>query len=258
MFAIDAHGNELGRDGPGSLLAQAEDPLGGVVVVSYSAGVNELAAYDGRAHLRWRVALEPGLRGGGGRITVGVDRLGNTLVLTAEDAVTDFRGQWVDHDGHAGPQFTGTADFGTDPFNVQLLLAPRVGDGLFLGEGPPRNGWLAQFDSLAPAVRSPPSWLSSRPLQVHVARGGRAYAFFELPGTGDQPPCAQRIEIVAPSGRSCGTAAFPVAGASCTTRPNIDAGYDGTVIQAFPPEMQRHNDDGTVTCTWQSWPGFLR
>jgi len=68
--------------------------------------------------------------------------------------------------------------------------------------------------------------------------------------------CAQRIEIVAPSGRSCGTAVFPIASASCTTG-KINVGYDGTVIQALPFEMQRHNDDGTLTCTWQSWPGFL-
>jgi hypothetical protein len=34
----------------------------------------------------------------------------------------------------------------------------------------------------------------------------------------------------------------------------ISVGYDGTVIQALPPEMQRHNDDGTLTCTWQWMP----
>jgi hypothetical protein len=90
-----------------------------------------------------------------------------------------------------------------------------------------------------------------------MARGGRAYAFFDLPGYRSASPCAQRIEIVAPSGRSCGTAVFPIASASCTTRLNINVGYDGTVIQALPFEMQRHNDDGTLTCTWQSWPGFL-
>jgi hypothetical protein len=89
-----------------------------------------------------------------------------------------------------------------------------------------------------------------------MARGGRAYAFFELSGHSGVSPCAQRIEIVAPSGRSCGTAAFPIASASCTTG-TINVGYDGTVIQALPPEMQRHNDDGTMTCTWQSWPGVL-
>src|SRR5437660_6507029 len=254
VFAIDAHGNGIGRDSPGAFLGPAaEDPMGGMVVADFSAQGNHLAAYDGRAHLRWRVALASV----GGRITLGVDRLGNTLVVTAQDAAPNFHGQWVDHDGHALPPFTAMADFGTDPFNANLILAPRVGDGLFLEETYPRNGWLLQFDSLAAAALPPPSWLSSRPAgAVHMARGGHAYAFFELPGYRSASPCAQRIEIVAPSGRSCGTAVFPIASASCTTG-TINVGYDGTVIQALPLEMQRHNDDGTLTCTWRSWPGFL-
>src|SRR5438105_12489444 len=151
VFAIDAHGNEIGRDSPGAFLGPAaEDPLGGMVVAEPSTEpVNHLAAYDGRAQLRWRVALASGVRGGGGRIILGVDRLGNTLVLTAEDAVTQIQGQWVDHDGHAGPPFTPTVDFGSDPIDAKLILAPRVGDGLFLEETYPRRGWVAQFDSLA-------------------------------------------------------------------------------------------------------------
>jgi hypothetical protein len=258
VFAIDAHGNEIGSNSAGDLLgAAAEDPTGGIVVASLSAGVNQLAAYDGRAQLRWRVALAPSSRGAGGRITLGVDRLGNTLVLTAADADAGILGQWVDHDGHAGPQFSATADFGADPIDATLILAPRVGDGLFLEESFPRNAWIAQFDSLGAAALPPPSWLSSRPAQaVHMARGGQAYAFFDLSAQ-SASPCAQRIEIVAPSGRSCGTAVFPIASTSCTTG-RINVGYDGTVIQALPPAMQQHNGDGTLTCTWQSWPGFLR
>jgi len=247
VFALDTHGNEIGRDNAGPVLAAAEDPTGGMVVFSLARGnppVNVLVAYDGGAHLRWKVALANGVRGAGGRITLGVDRLGNTLVLIAEDAVAEFRGQWVDHDGHAGPQFIPTVDVGGDPVNSDFVLAPRVGDGLFLqGRSPQVPGWVAQFESLATAAQPPPSWLISRPLgeRVHMARGGRAYAFFP------RGPCDGRIEILAPSGKSCGTAVFPTA--AC-----IDVGYDGTVIQPF--DEQRHSDS-TVTCTWQSWPGFL-
>lgn len=259
VFAIDAHGNEIGSDSPGGFLGPAaEDPTGGLIVAEVDGQGNHLAAYDGAAHLRWRVALANGVRGGGGRVTLGVDRLGNTLVLTSEDAVPSFQGQWVDHDGHAGPPFTATADFGIDPISATLILAPRVGDGLFLEETSPRNAWLLQFDSLAAAALPPPSWLSSRPaVAVHMARGGHAYAFFESVSR-SVSPCAQRIEIVAPSGKSCGTAVFPIGSASCSITGTIDVGYDGTVIQALPRELQRHNDDGTLTCTWQSWPGFLR
>src|SRR5256885_1162550 len=194
VFAIDAHGNEIGRDSPGLVLAAAEDPTGGMVVFLLAQG-NSLAAYDGRAHLRWRVPVASGVRGAGGRITLGVDRLGNTLVLIAEDAVSEIRGQWVDHDGHAGPQFTATTDLGGDRVNSTLILAPRIGDGLFLEEmSPQRPGWLAQFDSLVAAALPPPSWLSSRPPGgVHLARGGHAYAFFEGAGVQSASPCAQRI-----------------------------------------------------------------
>jgi len=184
-----------------------------------------------------------------------VDRLGNTLVLIAEDAVSEVTAQWVDHDGHAGPRFTPAVDFGGDPFNSPLVLTPRVGDGLFLQErSPQRPGWLAQFDSLATAAQPPPSWLSSRPLGegVHMARGGRAYAFFAFR---TPSACAQQVEIIAPSGKSCGTAVLPIAGCTSGTAPaTINVGYDGTVIQ---PVDRQPNSDGTVTCTWQSWPGFL-
>jgi Divergent InlB B-repeat domain len=264
-FAIDAHGNEIGRDSPGRVLAAAEDPTGGMVAFFLGRGPqgagatdqgNTLAAYDGSAHLRWRAALANGIRGSGGGITLGVDRLGNTLVLVAEDAVSEIRGQWVDHDGHVGPPFTPMIDLGGDPVNSNFVLAPRAGDGLFLQErSPQRPGWLAQFDSLATAALPPPSWLSSRPLgeTVHMARGGGAYAFFSR----NSSACAQRIEIVAPSGKSCGTAVFPIAGCTTLTATGgINVGYDGTVIQESPFE-ERRNDDGTVTCTWQSWPGFL-
>jgi uncharacterized protein YodC (DUF2158 family) len=233
------------------------DPSGGVrVLVAHPPG---LLAFDAKGDLRWQVPLDDGTA------VFAVDRAGNTLVLTngasrfADGAVA---GQWFDASGTAGPVFqAGTLPPGT-PIWV-LNLYPRVGSGLFLqtvgtdSSSHVRSSWFRQLDSMATSGTAAPDWLTARPdTRLHMARGGTAYAMLPQPGA-TPPTCSQQIEVVAPSGKTCGTVTFTISATSCRTK-SIDVGYEGTVIQQLPSEMEQQNAAGQTTCSWRFWPALLQ
>ena len=90
-----------------------------------------------------------------------------------------------------------------------------------------------------------------------MVHGGAGYALID--SVGDAAPCSQQIEVVAPSGKSCGAASFSIASGACSTG-RLTVGYDGTVIQQLPRAMESQPDPawGAHTCTWRYWPGFFR
>jgi hypothetical protein len=99
-----------------------------------------------------------------------------------------------------------------------------------------QNGkWVAVVPALG-APSSPPDWLVSRPdHDFRIVRGGKAYAFTSriVPPASGGPA----VEVVAPSGLSCGS--FDTKGTAATV------GADGSVIA---------NSD---SCTRRVWPGLL-
>jgi hypothetical protein len=246
----------------------AEDPRGGVVLVVLSGPQGQqssVEAYDAKANLRWQIPFPTN----DALITFGVDRTGNTLLLmdgSGRYGPRTLTGQWIDHSGQPGVVFKAMEGLNADPRALGFVLLPRVGSGLFLQQpiflfdyspGTVRSDWVRQFDSLATGGASPPDWLAARHnTKLHMARGGKAYAMIDLPRL-SSPDCSQRIEVIAPSGTSCGSATFTVGSSKCGTS-NIDVGYDGTVIQQLPTEMERQSASGTHTCTWRSWTGFFR
>ena len=132
-----------------------------------------------------------------------------------------MNGVWVDRDGNVGSEFE-AGDF------LGGMLSPRVGNGMFLAA----NGkWIAQFEPFGRPTAAP-DWLASRPVgtTLHMVRNGRAYAVISPPVFANGP-CSTTIDIVAPSGRSCGTAEFtsPVSDSVCQS--SMWVGYDGTAIQ---------------------------
>ena len=201
----------------------AEDPTGGVMVAIDSMAQPTLDAYDASGARRWHVQLAHSAA------ALGVDRAGNALVLSNPGSL---HGQWVDHSGNVGPDF----DLGVAVASGTIFeLYPRIGSGLFVlkrtFDGLPsvfdHTAWAYQLDSLAPAATPAPDWLAARPdTRMHVAHGGTAYAMLPVPAQGD---CTQHIEVLAPSGKSCGSAEFRLAAESCPTS-FIDVGYDGTVV----------------------------
>ena len=271
VLAVDPRGSVVGTTGYNSSVLRylAEDPTGGVVAVVHGpSNASAVEAYDARAQLRWRVAFPSNDQ----FLSLGVDRLGNTLLLldgNARYGTGAAAGQWIDHQGKVGPEFKALDGLGTNRDFNSLVFFPRISSNLFLQHqtgsldylfpGTIHSNWLRQFDSLASMGSTPPGWLTSRAdTKLHMDYGARAYAMIDLPRK-SSPDCSQRIEIVAPSGKSCGAAAFTVGLSACNAS-SIDVGYDGTVIQQLPFEIERQiaGDPNDHTCTWRWWTGFFR
>jgi List-Bact-rpt repeat protein len=249
LIRYDSRGNSTKRtdkfDGGGT----TNDPTGGVVALriepsSPNATVTSVAldAYDAQLNARWQATLptEP-------VAMAAVDRAGNTLVIMNGDdryGAHTVAAIWVDHDGKVGPEFElhPAMPSGSPAQDVIFTVAERVGSGLFIGA---EGSWLAQLDSLSTTPAAPPAWLASRPVSnLHVVHGGTGYAVLPNAATGD---CAQTIDIVSPSGKTCGSQTFRAADGACTTAA-IRVGYDGTVVQQVP---------ATAECTWHWWTGYF-
>lgn len=251
-------GEIVALDGNGSVIATLEmsgttasraatDPTGGsVVLVGRMDGKApiEVVAYDERLKLRFRTQLPSDER----PFELAVDRAGNTLVVSTTDRYGkgSVGGIWIDHSGHAKQEFllVDSLAIGTG-----LYLSPRIGSGFFVRRG---ADWILQLDSMDTG-RAPPDWLAKRPdTTLQVVRNGRAYGLVH-PARADAT-CHVDVEVVEPSGASCGTAAFPghVRGDFCEGYPII--GYDGTVIDA----TVEASGDGYQTSTFRWWSGFLR
>jgi len=93
---------------------------------------------------------------------------------------------------------------------------------------------------------------------MEFARQNRdAYAF--LPWSADVAACHQQLEIVAPSGASCGTIDFAIDDSPCRTK-DLRLGLDGTVLQTLPADRERNDPPASAvfTCTLRYWPAALR
>ena len=160
-------------------------------------------------------------------------------------------GIWIDHSGNAGAEFLALE--GTTP-HPPISLTPRVGDGLFaaLDPGSPAAvAWVRQFEPMGEGS-APPDWLAAHAgTRLQVARNGRAYAVIHPPRL--DAVCHTDIEVLAPSGKSCGTAVFPAeqSGPFCGGSPIV--GDDGTVVQMV---VTGSGSNRSFTFRW--WPGFLR
>jgi hypothetical protein len=237
-----------------------DDPTGGVVLVTFpfpAAYPNALEAYDAHGAPRWKIPRSDGEI----YIAHGVDRVGNTLLLTRIGTTDNVHGKWFDHEGNEQGGYVPVGNFGR-----ALQLVPRIGSGLFLQTL--TNSWyaaitspiafVAQIDTLAPAFTDPPAWLHAYDARyVHPARGGTAYAFIDPPAqTAD---CNQRVDVVATTGKSCGSAVFNAGVNGACQTASLRVGWDGTVVQQLAPVLEGHDPAGAQTsCTWQWWPAFLR
>jgi hypothetical protein len=242
-------------------LLDAVNPLGGAVTVVQNAFDSpfEIVSWDEALNRRWTVNT-----GANAVLSVGVDRKGATLVVVKEKRDSaNLTAFWIDPSGVAGAEFVfGSAATG---------LVPRIGDGFFVYDFVPRlvttvlpnremGTPLAQIDAFATETKAPPDWLAARPHKgLHTVHGGAGYALIDPPG--NVTPCSQQIEVLAPSGKSCGTASFSIAGGSCSTG-GLIVGYDGTVIQQLPTAMEPVTTIAPGfdehACTWRYWPGFFR
>jgi hypothetical protein len=252
LRAFDSSGRSFATTPPPNISGMLEDPAGGVVAVQSGSPSLFLRAYDAQLQPRWSLPLPATAW------PLQVDRAGNTLVLrdgTALYGSGSIAAFWVDHSGAQGPVFQ---LIGPGPVRAARPAATvRVESGLFLATG---KIWTMQIDSLSTAPSPAPAWLASRPVrEMHMVHGGRGYAILP-PNPGDEGPCVQAIEVIAPSGRSCGSSLFRVAEGACKPL-GIRVGYDGTVVQQLPSSAEvRCPGDSPMqcSCTWHWWPGFFQ
>jgi len=239
---------------PSLAIPPAEDPLGGVVALTVPPP--KITSYDPSLAVRWSV-----IRPSDYPVAMAVDRAGRTLFLfdgTAYFGDNTVAGMWIDHAGVAGPMFEMLGPQSELAFRLPFAMTQRTGSGLFLSRS---SQWIAQIDSLATSSSPAPAWLQARPSsQLHMVHGGKGYAVlppYSAYGT-DVRDCAQTVEVVSPSGVSCGTTTFRAAAGTC--RPvSIAVGYDGTVIQLAPDPDPKHMEwFGPGTCYWHWWTGFFR
>jgi hypothetical protein len=81
-------------------------------------------------------------------------------------------------------------------------------------------------------------WLASRPdTALQAFRSGRAYAALPLARLG--VACRQTIEIIAPTGASCGWIDFSIDESRTCDTNDLTLGLDGTVIQQLPSAFEQ-------------------
>jgi hypothetical protein len=264
LVSIDERGSVVATTGKINEYPRlvGNDPLGGIVVlfvVSGKTSLNTIAAYDDQLNLRWRTQLSTTAE----VQALGTDRQGNSLVLFNNRG--GLGGIWIDHSGAAGAEFQAADGIrASGSPEAQLLLSPRVGSGLFLAiicEATAscginyRANWVRQFESMG-AGSAAPDWLMARPnTRLHMARNGRAYAVIHSPSS--EGGCHADIEVIATTGKVCGTAVFPGEPYAGFCVAGLTVGYDGTVIERLPHTFF---NDGTsnYNCNYRWWTGFLR
>jgi hypothetical protein len=174
----------------------------------------------------------------------GVSTRGDALVLAQDSAFLDA--SWLG----AGGDAVAASDAGERSEDVvgagiehAMELAPLLDGALAVrSDGAFRRTYAPRATASGPL----PEWLAERAASsVRVTRGGAGYA--ALPPAGEaSPECAQRIDLVSPSGRLCGRVILREDGGPCTTA-RVDQGPDGTVVQQSPRDA----------CTYRWWTGLL-
>jgi hypothetical protein len=130
----------------------------------------------------------------------------------------------------------------------------RVGGGAFVGTD---GGLQWQLDSMATKLEPGPAWLRNAGVVglagFYMVRDGKGYGL--ITGVPSGATCGQTIEVISPSGKSCGKTTFSGGAGQCefvATR----VGYDGTVVQRMAPPAGQCNG-GVCNCQFQWWTGFL-
>jgi hypothetical protein len=223
------------------------DPLGGSAVVYHYAWVDpttkqtaclgNAARLDASGQPRGALSVLSFCRNGG----VGISGAGQDEMLVIEPVWTNSptsKTHWV------SPGGAGLAPK-SDPYQSVFFstqLVPLLDGSLVLSES---GKWTRHYAHLADQSDLAPGWLVSRPgFTFRNTMGAKGYAL--LPPAGQQSAdCSQRVEILAPSGRLCGTVTLSGDGGSCATGA-VDQGWDGTLVQ-----------QGRDRCTWRIWPRVL-
>jgi hypothetical protein len=247
-FAPDGAERRTVRHHPGAPFQMhgwglAEDPLGGALLAweahtmadGTSPGVctSEFIRYDARGN-RVSAAKDVACT----HVALGVSNRGEAIVVGKE--ASDTFVTWLARDGSAVVKRTPVPLEWVEWISLHPLL-----DGSLAAKNRD-NEWSGRFEHLATSPSAPPAWLAERPwTHYRFTRGNRGYAVFPWAGA-ESADCSATIELLAPSGRRCGTVTLKGNGKRCLTG-QVDQGWDGTVVQ-------RTN---AGECTYRWWPRLL-
>jgi hypothetical protein len=169
---------------------------------------------------------------------VGVSTRGEALII-GSDVGRATTVMWLARDGQtvAGPTTIALGDF--------RVLEPLL-DGSFAVRTF-RDGRVARIGHLGTTIDdTAPPWLAARAQQPFaLLPDRRGYAVYPRTDAAS-PKCPAMIELLAPSGRRCGTVTVRDDGGACTTGP-LNQGWDGTIVQKVRADE----------CTYRWWPRLL-
>jgi hypothetical protein len=192
---------------------------------------------------------------------LGVDALNRTLVITGGASAGVITAQWFDARGTPlTGEFTLLTGFVPGP-NTWFEAAPLVGGGLAVRRMDQQNDangrpfrtaqWLVTVPAGAASATDAPQWMKDRP-STNLALTGSRRAYAVLPMGAPDADCAQKVEIVAPDGTSCGSFDIGIGAGKCRTE-DVGLSLDGTPIQLMPRELVQPN-----TCAYRWWQHALR
>ncbi|HEX9049161.1 MAG TPA: hypothetical protein VF841_01360 [Anaeromyxobacter sp.] len=251
---FDGTGALLSRDTSRYTFAVAGLPAGGSILTIGSA------AWDPQPSLVWmstggeqRAEQHMPARVG----TIAVSSTGAALVFGAQTG----QARWYDADG--APMTDGFAVAFGPPNVIPPPTALADGSIVFgVGTGLPTARIAQGSTKLEPL----PDWVASRAAAagtgflyfgaaLAVVRGGAANAFAVVK-SGGGAPCVVDVEVLTPSGESCGTTELR-APQACGS---VSIGLDGTVFATGSTLDPTPGPSGAGggTCSWHWWSGLLR
>jgi hypothetical protein len=191
---------------------------------------------------------------------LGGDASGRVLVVT-DGGAGNISAQWFDENCTAMTgEFRLITGFQAGA-NTWFETAPLIGGGAAVrrvdqqndSDGRPyRTGrWLVTLPAGSAVPETAPKWLIDRPnTGMALARSRAAYAM--LPMGAPDADCAQKVEVMAPDGTSCGSLDATIASGRCRTE-DFGLGLDGTPVQLLPKSLSAPR-----TCAYRWWPHALR
>lgn len=269
---FDEHGHPLGGTAVQGAGIYTSDPLGGLLLVGqFALGNQPPAPASGPSLLMFNA--DGSVRYGPIPLGVSASLFGASIDLF-DRALVVFDGSALFGAGAiAAAWFDASGAPLTGPFRLlSSFVAGRstwfegsqlIGGGLAVRrmDSGPADGrtsqWLVTLPSGVALQQPAPPWLTARPdTNLTIVRGGTAYA--ATPWAANVSPCTQQVEVLSPSGNSCGTQQYAVDGEACTTR-ELRVGLDGTVLQMLPADRET-TPPGTDlrSCTLRFWPAALR
>jgi hypothetical protein len=111
--------------------------------------------------------------------------------------------------------------------------------------------WLVTVAAGKASAQEAPQWLKDRrDTNLSIARSGKAYA--TLPMGAPDRGCAQKIEVLAPDGTSCGSFDVSLGSGTCRTE-DVALSLGGSPIQPVSKEFSQQD-----TCSYRWWKDALR